>query len=203
MAESPGSTNLWTMNPELPRQKLALVDVQHVAVLCVVALSVGLLSSACGGGLGPCPGVQEGTQLRLEVLGRSADETSSTSCPDDWGFATGATIEGEIVALKGENDCKSGVLSVDAVSGWSWELDNDATVYGGQTLESRYVISNGNCSARLWLFLFGPGGNSANCNLGSDASCELQLRLNADLDATTADCPELCSAHLDVRPQRL
>lgn len=145
--------------------------------------------------LEPCPGAKKGAQFRIEV---QEPKDAEMGCQDAWGLGTGSIIEGSIVDLWGDHDCKSGLAEVERVGDWSWTRA-DGGYYGGYSLQGRHLITNGGCSALLRMELRSePPGD---CDASAGDACELQVRISPRPAAE--DCPQSCSGTLLVRAELL
>ncbi|HLV22502.1 MAG TPA: hypothetical protein VKZ49_16530 [Polyangiaceae bacterium] len=161
--------------------------------------AAALLASAAGGcsELAACPGAEPGARFRIEVL---EPKQAEMSCQDAWGLGAGASIEGSIAELRGEYDCRSGFPEVDSVGDWSWTRQIEGGSFGGHTLEGRYIITNGSCSALLNFELLSDPPLA--CDASAGEVCDLIVRINPD-PATEEACPEHCAGTFHVRAQRL
>ena len=167
-----------------------LLDLSRAAL----ASAVGM---ACLGNLEPCPGVQKGAEFEIELLDSQA---SDTDCHEAYGFTAGTLIEGTIADTVGEADCEAGVPGIERLGDWSWTREEDARIIGGHTLEGRYVISKGSCTATLWLILRDEHPLACDAALGDRCSLETRITPVAGKEAS---CPSICDGHLRVRAQRL
>jgi hypothetical protein len=153
--------------------------------------------TACLGNLDPCPGVHKGSAVEIEVLGVGDSELG---CQESYGLAPGALVQGTIDQVRGDHDCKSGVPKIQSVAEWSWVRNEAAGIGGGYTLEGRYIISKGECSASLWLLLLDDPPLACDARRGE--RCRLQVRIIPS-PGSEATCPDLCGAEFDVRAQSL
>ena len=162
-----------------------------------IRLRIGVLLSLAAAGCGelePCPGARTGVGFEIEVL---APKNPEVTCHALWDLGPGALLQGTIVDLRGEYDCKAGVPEFGQMGDWRWTIDNEAEVLGGSTLEGRYTITDGTCSAWLWLFLVSEP--AFDCSARNDDLCLVEVRITPR-DST---CPTVCSGELNVRAERL
>ena len=193
-SESAGRRRLWgkgmqevSLRRRSPRLGLGLSLVVLVSVV----------GTACVGDLEPCPGVQEGEAFEIEVLG---SQEPGLSCHAAYGLGAGTLIEGVIADTVGEGDCEAGVPEIERVGDWSWVRERKARIIGGHTLEGHYVITNGSCSATLWLILWDEPPLA--CDASRGEGCSLEARI-FPVDGAWDSCPMFCNGQLDVRAQRL
>jgi hypothetical protein len=166
------------------------------AVVIGATLVSGIVT-ACLGNLDPCPGVHQGAAVEIEVLGVGESELG---CQEAYGLPPGALLQGTINQVRGDWDCKSAVPEIQGVGDWSWVRDEKAEIGGGYTLEARYIVSKGECSAALWMLLMDDPPLA--CDARRREQCRLEVRINPS-PTTEASCPGLCFAEFDVRAQSL
>jgi hypothetical protein len=166
------------------------------AILIGAALLSGIVT-ACLGNLDPCPGVHKGSAVEIEVLG---SEDSELDCQASYGLAPGALVRGTVDQVRGDYDCKSAVPEIQNVGEWSWVRNEEAEIGGGYTLEGRYIVSKGECSAALWMLLMDDPPLACDARRGE--RCRLEVRINPS-PRSEATCPGLCFAEFDVRAQSL
>jgi len=149
------------------------------------------------GELEPCAGAREGVRFEIEVLG---PKDPDLTCGEFLDFGSGALLQGTIVELRGENDCKSGVPKFEHIGDWQLIVDNEVTTLGGSTLEARYTITRETCSASLWFFLHSRP--PLDCDARRGDLCTMELRINP-VPTSAAACPNPCFGKFNVRAERL
>jgi hypothetical protein len=156
---------------------------------------------SCWGNLKPCANIEKGERLRIEILGPHDNlDAGEELCSRDWGLGEGAVIEGTVVDMQGDEECKAGVLDAPGVGDWEWTLSSDNHSIGMKTVESFYDVSNGACRAELNTTLNGP--HSSTCTPNAGETCKLFVRLQPAVDPADL-CPSRCSTDLDVYLRRL
>jgi hypothetical protein len=163
--------------------------------IVIGATLVSGIVTACLGNLDPCPGVQKGAAVEIEVLDTGDSELG---CQASYGLAPGALVQGTIDQVRGDWDCKSAVPEIQGVGEWSWARNEEAEIGGGYTLEARYIVSKDECSAALWMLLMDDPPLACDARRGE--RCRLQVRINPS-PRSEASCPGLCFAEFDVRAQ--
>jgi hypothetical protein len=161
-----------------------------------LALSLSAVSG-CRGDLEPCAGVEIGANIEIEILSPS---DAAFRCHEDWALSEGRFVLGTIAELSGEDDCKSGVPEVKGVEEWSWTRMPKARIFGGYTLQGRYMVTKGACAANLDLRLSSDPPLACDASLGD--RCNLELRINPS-PGSESSCPEACFGNPDVRVRRL
>lgn len=112
------------------------------------ALTACMLALPACSDVEPCDGSEQGASY--DVAMQVPSNAQEAACAADWGFEEGTSFAAEVVAIKGDYTCKSGVIEVEEVAGWVLE-PREASHEGGAMLHGVFTATRDDCVARLEL----------------------------------------------------
>lgn len=143
----------------------------------------------CSSAHEPCPGAVVGAQYEL-IVGEAL-EGESGDCLAPWGFQKGSITVAHVVRTEGRDDCSSGDADLTVASGWTLARQSPSGAGGGGLIESKYSISNEECSSTLSLSL----SCRSSCVPTDEAACECRLYVGVDgLNGCPATCRVIVTA---------
>lgn len=119
----------------------------------------------------PCDGAVQGATYDVRM--QTPSYAPEAACAAAWGFEDGTSFAAEVMGIKGDDTCKSGVIEVEEVAGWMLE-PREASHGGGAMLHGVLTARRDDCVARLELTF-----------------SEQQLLVRAQQDSGA--CPTRCS----------
>lgn len=141
---------------------------------------VALLALASCSELEPCPGVIVGAKYEVTV-GAHLDRT--LNCTAAWGFAEGSSLTAEVVGEGGDEECKSGRVTLSDSGGWTFER-RPANAPGGALWDSTYTIAREDCTGLFHM----TAGCDEGCVVGGGSSCDCHMQVSGQAEEGSG-CP--------------